>query len=96
MVIGSLLEENDASEAIEEKEENTPKKIKLWYHVEVERGLLRNNDFTFSLIKNEYIYRYTNLKHKNRKQSTQNTKIGNNPRISPKHKNMKLQPIRRI
>ena len=56
MVIGSLLEENDASEAIEEKEENTPKKIKLWYHVEVERGLLRNNDFTFSLIKNEYIY----------------------------------------
>ena len=29
MVIGSLLEENDASEAIEEKEENTPKKIKL-------------------------------------------------------------------
>ena len=25
-------------------------------HVEVERGLLRNNDLTFSLIKNEYIY----------------------------------------
>ena len=47
--------------------------------VEVERGLLRNNDFTFSLIKNEYIY--TNLKHKNRKQSTQNTKIRNNPKI---------------
>ena len=47
------------------------KKIRLrrlgsWYHV-VERWLLRNNDLTFSLIKNEYIY--TNLKHKNRKQS---------------------------
>ena len=62
--------------------------------VEVERGLLRNNGLTFSLIKNEYIY--TNLKHKNRKKSTQNTKIGNNPRISPKHKNRKLQLIRRI
>ena len=47
--------------------------------VEVERGLLRNNGLTFSLIKNEYIY--TNLKHKNRKQSTQNTKIGNNLKI---------------
>ena len=47
--------------------------------VEVERELLRNNGLTFSLIKNEYIY--TNLKHKNRKQSTQNTKIGNKPRI---------------
>ena len=55
--------------------------------VEVERGLLRNNDLTFSLIKNEYIY--TNLKHKNRKQSTQNIKIRNNPRISPKHENWK-------
>ena len=76
------------------KEENTPKKIKLWYHVEVERGLLRNNDLTFSLIKNEYIY--INTKHKNKKQSTQNTKIGNNHRISPKHKNRKLQLIRRI
>ena len=46
--------------AIEEKEkkreENMPKKIRLWYHVEVERGLLRNNDLTFPLIKNEYIY----------------------------------------
>ena len=62
--------------------------------VEVERGVLRNNGLTFSLIKNEYIY--TNLKHKNRKQSTQNTKIGNNTRISPKHKNRKLQLIRRI
>ena len=62
--------------------------------VEVERGVLRNNGLTFSLIKNEYIY--TNLKHKNRKKSTQNTKIGNNPRISPKHKNRKLQLIRRI
>ena len=40
--------------------------------VEVERGLLRNNDLTFLLIKNEYMY--TNLKQKNRKQSTQNTK----------------------
>ena len=47
--------------------------------VEVERGLLRNNGFTFSLIKLEYIY--TNLKHKNRKQSTENKKIGNNPKI---------------
>ena len=41
--------------------------------VEVERGLLRNNGLTFPLIKNEYIYTQ-NLKHKNRKQSTQNTK----------------------
>ena len=60
MVIGSLVEEKDAPEATEEKEkkkeENTPKKIRLWYHVELERGLLRNNDLTFSLIKNEYIY----------------------------------------
>ena len=40
--------------------------------IEVERGLLRNNDLNFLLIKNEYIY--TNLKQKNRKQSTQNTK----------------------
>ena len=55
--------------------------------IEVERGLLRNNDLTFLLIKNEYIY--TNLKHKNKKQSTQNTKIGNNPKISQKHKNWK-------
>ena len=76
------------------KKKNTPKKIRLWYYVEVERGLLRNNDLTFSLINNEYIY--ANLKHKNRKQSTQNTKIGNNPRISPKHKNRKLQLIKRI
>ena len=29
--------------------------IGLW-SVEVERGLLRNNDLTFPLIKNEYIY----------------------------------------
>ena len=57
------------------EKKNTFKKIRLWYHVEVERGLLRNNDLTFSLITNEYIY--TNLKHKNKKQSTQNTKIGN-------------------
>ena len=62
MVIGSLVEEKDALEAIEEKdkkknkEENTSKKIRLWYHVEVERGLLRNDDFPFPLIKNEYIY----------------------------------------
>ena len=60
MVIGLLVEENDAPEAIEDKEkkeeENTPKKIRLWYHVEVERRLLRNNDLTFLLIKNEYIY----------------------------------------
>ena len=62
--------------------------------VEVERGLVRNNDLTLILIKNEYIY--TNLKHKNRKQYTQNTKIRNNPRISPKHKNRKLQLIRKI
>ena len=55
--------------------------------IEVERGLLRNNDLTFLLIKNEYIY--TNLKHKNKKQSTQNTKIGNKPKISQKHKNWK-------
>ena len=40
----------------------------IFVFVEVERGLLRNNDLTFSLINNEYIY--TNLKHKNRKQST--------------------------
>ena len=66
----------------------------IFVFVEVERGLLRNNDLTFSLINNEYIY--TNLKHKNRKQSTQNTKIENNPRISPKHKNRKLKLIKRI
>ena len=48
----------------------------------------------FSLIKNGYIY--TNLKHKNMKQSTQNTKIGNNLIISPKYKNKKLQLIRII
>ena len=57
-----------------------PRRLGSWYHVEVERGLLRNNGLTFPLIKNEYIYTQ-NLKHKNRKQSTQNTKIGNNPRI---------------
>ena len=60
MVIGLLVEENDAPEAIEDKDkkekENTPKKIRLWYHVEEERRLLRNNDLTFPLIKNEYIY----------------------------------------
>ena len=92
------------SEAIEESgcrvllvfqgKKNAPKNIRLWYHVEVERRLLRNIDLTFSLIKNEYIY--TNLKHKSRKQFTQNTKIRNNPRISQKHKNKKLQLIRRI
>ena len=27
-----------------------------FFYVEVERGLLRNNDLTFLLIKNEYIY----------------------------------------
>ena len=54
----------------------------IFVFVEVERGLLRNNDLTFSLINNEYIY--TNLKHKNRK------------KIYPKHKNRKLQLIRRI
>ena len=48
-------------------------------YVEVERGLLRNNDLTFPLIKNEYIY--TKAITQNRKQSTQNTKIRNNPRI---------------
>ena len=61
------------------------KKVK-WNTVEVEIGLLRNNGLTFPLIKNEYIYIYIyiyiqNLKHKNRKQSTQNIKIGDNPRI---------------
>ena len=66
----------------------------IFVFVEVERGLLRNNDLTFSLINNEYIY--TNLKHKNMKQSTQNTKIGNNLIISPKYKNKKLQLIRII
>ena len=55
------------------------KKVK-WNTVEVEIGLLRNNGLSFPLIKNEYIY-IQNLKHKNRKQSTQNTKIGDNPRI---------------
>ena len=54
-----------------------PRRLSSWYHVEVERGLLRNNDLTFPLIKNEYIYTQ-NLKHKNRKQYTQNTKTGNN------------------
>ena len=43
-------------EGWKKKEENTSKKIRLWYHVEVERGLLRNDDFPFPLIKNEYIY----------------------------------------
>ena len=55
MVIGLLVEEKDAPEAIEKekkKEENMPKKIRLWYHVEVERGLLRNNNLAFPLIKN--------------------------------------------
>ena len=33
-----------------------PRRLDSWYHVEVERGLLRNNDLTFPLIKNEYIY----------------------------------------
>ena len=79
MVIGSLVEENDAPKVIEEKEKKKRKKIcprrsGLGYHIEVDRWLLRNNDLTFSLIKNEYIY--TNVKHKNRKQFTQNTKIG--------------------
>ena len=55
--------------------------------IEAEKGSLRNNGLTFLLIKNKYIY--TKLKHKNKKQSTQNTKIRNNPRISPKHKDRK-------
>ena len=46
---------------------------------------MRNNDLTFPLIKNEYTQKWAlpwvTKKHKNRKQSIQNTKIGNNPRI---------------
>ena len=60
-MIGSLVEENDGLKAIEEKEKKKRKEICLrrlgsWYHVEVERGLLKNNGLTFPLIKNEYIY----------------------------------------
>ena len=67
------------------KEENTSKKIRLWYHVEVERGLLRNNDLTFPLIKNEYIY----TKPKTQKLET-NLELGNY------NKSQKLQLITRI
>ena len=57
MLIGSLVEKNDAPKAIEEKEKKIrPRRLGFWYHVEVERELLRNNDLTFLLIKNEYIY----------------------------------------
>ena len=61
MVIGSLVEDNDAPKAIEEKEkkneENTPKKIMLlipcWSR---EMIIVRNNGLAFPLIKNKYIY----------------------------------------
>ena len=33
-----------------------PRRLGSWYHVEVKKGLLRNNDLTFPFIKNEYIY----------------------------------------
>ena len=57
IVIGSLVEENDALEAIKEKEKKIcPRRLGSWYHVEVERELLKNNSLTFPLIKNEYIY----------------------------------------
>ena len=81
MVIGSLVEKRDAPEAIEETgcRKKKRKKIGLkrlgsWYHVELERELLRNNGLTFPLIKNEYIYTKMGIivsyqKHKNRKQS---------------------------
>ena len=51
-----------------------PRRLGSWYYVELERELLRNNDLTFPLIKNEYIYTKMGIivsyqKHKNRKQS---------------------------
>ena len=75
MVIGSLVEERVAPKAIEETGcRKYAQKKSLCFHVEIERGLLRNNDLTFLLIKNEYIYTKLGVivsypKHKNRKQS---------------------------
>ena len=54
-----------------------PRRLGSWYHVEIKRGLLRNNGLTFPLIKNEYIY----TQNWALSWVIQNTNIGNNPRI---------------
>ena len=48
--------ESHWGEGKKKRKEICLRRLGSWYHVEVERGLLKNNGLTFPLIKNEYIY----------------------------------------